>query len=996
MAYRVEVRNRPDVKDSRGESITREINSFLNVQVSSVGTQSVYLIDAALTKEELNKIKDQLFLDPVIEEAVIGKFSDLKCDWIAEVSFKPGVTDNVGKTSHSAVEDVIKRKLKPGENVYTSTQFLFSGESLAESDIKTIASKLLYNPLIQSIRINSLEEWNKADEYTSVPKIQGEQKVRINYYDLSLSDDRLMQFSQKQMLALSIEELHSVTDYFKNPEVQEKRKKLGLDPEKPTDVEMECIAQTWSEHCKHKIFNALIDYSDNGFKIQINSLFDTYIKKATKEISKDVSWLVSVFHDNAGVVRFNDKYNIVYKVETHNSPSALEPYGGAITGIVGVNRDPLGTGKGAELLINVWGYCFGSPFYKGDVPTELLHPRTIREGVHRGVIDGGNQSGIPYGRGWEFFDPRYMGKPLVFCGTVGTLPVTLHGKSSHLKEAYPGDFIVMAGGRIGKDGIHGATFSSEELHEESPVQAVQIGDPITQKKMYDFLIEARDLNLYNNITDNGAGGLSSSIGEMALSSNGAKFDLSKAPLKYQGLEPWEILISEAQERMTLAVPPEKIESFKALAERRDVEITVLGEFDNSGYLNVTYGEKTILYIDLDFLHNGDPQMKLKAKWEEPHFPEPLFEEPENYETVLNDILARLNVCSNETKARQYDHEVKGLSVIKPFTGLDADVPADATVFMIENGSIEGIVLAEGKNPHFGDIDTYHMVASAVDEAVRRVVASGGKLGTISGLDNFCWPDPVQSAKTPDGEYKLAQLVRANMALYDYTKAYKVPCISGKDSMKNDCIIGGKKISIPPTLLFSVIGKINDISKATTLDVKKAGDLVYILGSTFDETGASEYYYYMGEKMENNPYIGKKVPKVDASIALDIYRKLEAAIENETVNSVHTPTLGGLGIAFAKTAFAGGMGLNIDLNKCPADNIERNDVLLFSESNSRFIVTVPAEKKEEFEKIVNGISFANVGVVTQSKQLKVTGIDGSQIIDIDINDLKNKWQNTLRD
>jgi len=629
------------------------------------------------------------------------------------------------------------------------------------------------------------------------------------------------------------------------------------------------------------------------------------------------------------------------------------------------------------------------------MPQGLLHPLRIREGVHKGVIDGGNQSGIPYGRGWEFFDERYIGKPLVFCGTLGFLPEKVNKQPSHLKKADPGDYIIMSGGKIGKDGIHGATFSSEELHKDSPVQAVQIGDPITQKKMYDFIVEARDLGLYKCITDNGAGGLSSSVGEMAQSSGGCELDLEKAPLKYEGLQPWEILLSEAQERMTLAVKSDTLDEFLKLAEKREVDVTVLGKFTDSGKFHVLYGDKTVARLDMEFFHNGLPKMRLDAVWEQKKYDEPQHNDPIHFGEIMRGMLGRLNICSIESKCRIYDHEVKGLSVIKPFVGVEGDVPSDAVIFMLELGEPDGIVLAEGKNPSYSDIDTYHMVASAVDEAVRRIVAAGGDIEHIAGLDNFCWPDPVQSEKTPDGNYKLAQLVRANQALYDCCKAYGVPCISGKDSMKNDCIFEGNKISIPPTLLFSAVGRIKDYSKAVTMDVKRAGDLIYILGTTDDETGASEYYRYVGEKERGEAYIGNKIPKVNPDKALELYNRLSTTIDKGLIHSAHTPTMGGLGIGFAKMAFGGNLGLDINLQKIPGKNIARNDVLLFSETNSRFIVSVSPENKDEFEKIMEGIVYSLIGQVITDKRLKIKGLNGKLILDDDISELKDSWKSTLR-
>jgi len=674
------------------------------------------------------------------------------------------------------------------------------------------------------------------------------------------------------------------------------------------------------------------------------------------------------------------------KVETHNSPSALDPYGGALTGIVGVNRDPLGTGRGARLIANTDVFCFASPFYEGEIPKRLMHPKRIFEGVRRGVEHGGNKSGIPTINGSIVFDNRYLGKPLVYCGTVGIMPREINGKPSHLKEIENGDLAVMVGGRIGKDGIHGATFSSEELHEGSPATAVQIGDPITQKNMMDFLLEARDLGLYKTLTDNGAGGLSSSVGELAQISGGCEIYIDKCPLKYPGLNPWEILISESQERMTVIVPPDKIDEFVELSRRRGVESTVVGKFTNSSKFHVLFEGNSIAYLDMDFFHNGAPQMKLNAVWMPPEHKEPDFPEPVDMNKTLKDMLSRLNICSKEYVVRQYDHEVQGGSVVKPLTGKENDGPSDAAVIRPVLDSFEGIVISHGICSRYSDIDTYHMTACAIDEAVRNAVAVGANPNHMAGLDNFCWCDPVKSEKTPDGEYKLAQLVRSNKALYDYTIKFCVPCISGKDSMKNDYMIGDIKISIPPTLLFSVIAKIDDVRKAVTMDAKKPGDLVYVLGTTRDELGGSEYYAMKG-------FMGKNVPKVDADSAIERYKKLHTAIKQGLISSCHDCSDGGLGVALAETAFSGGLGMEIDLRKVPVEGLERNDKILFSETPSRFVVTIPPENKEKFENTIK-TDFSCIGGVTKNPEFIVKGINGKIIINSDIEELKKAWKQTL--
>jgi len=862
---------------------------------------------------------------------------------------------------------------------------------IGSDDAERIASSLLANDLIERYVIVDGKSWDRRKGLSPyVPRVIGEDRLHVEEINLDTSDKALMKISNDRVLALNLEEMKALRNYLKNSAILKERRKAGLG-KNMTDAELECLAQTWSEHCKHKIFNARIVYEDErGVGEEINSLFDSYIKRATKEIrerqGKD-DWCLSVFVDNAGIIKFNKDYNLVFKVETHNSPSALDPYGGALTGIVGVNRDPFGTGMGAKLIFNTDVFCFAPPAYDKPLPKRILHPRRIYEGVREGVEHGGNKSGIPTINGCIVFDERFLGKPLVYCGTGGIMPSVILGKPTHTKEIMAGDVIVMAGGRIGKDGIHGATFSSEELHEGSPVTAVQIGDPITQKKMTDFLLMARDRGLYRCITDNGAGGLSSSVGETAKLSGGCEIDLKKAPLKYAGLNPWEILISESQERMTLAVAPELVNEFLELAQKMDVEATVVGRYTDSGRFHVLYGDRTVAYLEMDFLHDGVPQMQLHAKWQPRIYPEPDFPEPADMGQALKDMLSRLNICSKESVVRQYDHEVQGGSVVKPLVGVCNDGPSDAAVIRPILTSFEGVVVANGICPRYGDIDTYHMAACAIDEAIRNAIAVGGSLEFMAGLDNFCWCDPVQSEKTPDGEYKLAQLVRANKALYDYTRAFGVPCISGKDSMKNDYHIGNVKISIPPTLLFSTMGKINDVRKAVTLDAKRPGDLVYILGETYHELGGSEWYAMHG-------FVGNQVPKVNAEKAKVLYSALSRAMNAGLVASCHDCSDGGAGVAIAETAFAGGLGMLIHLALFPSSGIDRNDTLLFSESQSRFVVTISPAAKEPFEAIMKGIATGQVGTVLAEGLLKIDGIDGKRIIDEDINELKAVWQRPL--
>ncbi len=999
MPHRIEVALKNHLKDAQGLKVVKRCSEDLGIQASDIRTIKVYLVDVELDDQKLKQAAEGPLSDPVIQNYSIDSPLSLKLPmkwkWLIEVGFRPGVTDNEGRTAKEALELLLGRSLSREEGVFTATQYCISGD-ITRDDAERMARDLLANDLIQRSTVMSRQEVEAAWEgegnpFYSVPKVTSTAKAVVEEMDLNqFSDEELERLSKERVLALNLKEMHMIRDYLNRPDVIEARKRIGLS-HKITDVELEALAQTWSEHCKHKIFNAKIFYQDErGNEEVIDSLFDTYIKAGTDRIREQMGekdWCLSVFKDNAGVVSFNEKLNVAFKVETHNSPSALDPYGGALTGIVGVNRDPFGTGMGAKLVFNTDVFCFGPPDYKGELPPGLLHPKRIFEGVREGVEHGGNQSGIPTVNGSILFDERYLGKPLVFCGTGGVMPKEVCSRPAHEKKAQPGDAIVMCGGRIGKDGIHGATFSSEELHEGSPATAVQIGDPITQKKMTDFLLRARDLCLYHSITDNGAGGLSSSVGEMAQEAGGMELHLDRAPLKYPGLQPWEILLSEAQERMTVAVPRDKLDEFMALAEKMGVEATELGSFTASGKFHCLYQGKTVAYLDLDFVHDGVPQLELRAEWNPPNHEEPNFPEPDDLGQTLINLLSRYNICSKEYVVRQYDHEVQGGSVVKPLTGVMDDGPSDAAVIRPDLDSFEGLIVAHGICPRYSDIDAYHMVCCAVDEAVRNAIAVGGSLEFMAGLDNFCWCDPVQSEKTPDGHYKLAQLVRANKGLYDICTSYGVPCISGKDSMKNDATIGGVKISIPPTLLYSVISKIEDVRLAVTMDAKRPGDLVYVLGTTYQEMGASEYFHMMG-------FIGNVVPKVRLEQAKRCYNALSSAIRKGLVASCHDCSDGGLAVALAETAFSGGLGMIIDLDAIPSEGVTRRDFLLFSESQSRFVVTVSPSNQAAFEKEMEGTGFMLVGRVTQTEHFQMES-KGEIVLRETIHDLKEAWQRPLR-
>ncbi|MBU6391089.1 MAG: phosphoribosylformylglycinamidine synthase subunit PurL, partial [Planctomycetes bacterium] len=779
---------------------------------------------------------------------------------------------------------------------------------------------------------------------------------------LSAGNNQLEEISIRGQLSLNLPEMQSIQKYYKS-----------LNRE-PTDIELETIAQTWSEHCVHKTFKGIIDFNGNI----IDNLLRSTIMRATKELNRP--WCVSVFKDNAGIINFDDNYNVCFKVETHNHPSAIEPYGGANTGIGGVIRDIMGTGLGGKPILNTDVFCFGLPDTPQDkIPQGALHPKRIFKGVVAGVRDYGNRMGIPTANGAIFFDERYMGNPIVFCGTVGLIP-----KNKCQKKVCAGDLIVVVGGRTGRDGIHGATFSSAELHEQSEQisgGAVQIGNAITEKALLDTLLQARDKGLYNCITDCGAGGLSSAVGEMG-QDLGALVNLGKVPLKYEGLSYTEIWISEAQERMVLAVPPEKEHDILGLFSAENVEATVIGKFTSDKILRLFYNSEVVGEIEMDFLHNGLPRLERKAVWHKPTFEEPALPEKKDYGTDLKRILAAWNVCSKEWVIRQYDHEVQGGSVLKPLQGVHNDGPGDACVFIPVLGSKKGIVVSNGMNPRYGDIDPYHMAASAIDEALRQIIAVGGNLKQVALLDNFCWGN----TNKPD---RLGSLVKTAQACYDIALAYGTPFISGKDSLNNEFVTDKETIVIPPTLLISAISVMEDVRNAVSMDIKEPGNLIYLVGLTRAELGGSHYYHIHG-------YKGNNVPRVDATLGKKIMDTISEATKLGIVRSCHDCSEGGLAVAVAEMSFSGGYGMALNLSAVATEGtICRDDTLLFSESNTRFVVEVRPKHQKQFETLVKDIPCGLLGKVTAEPLLKINGLHNKPIMNENIYDLKEAWQLPLR-
>jgi len=786
---------------------------------------------------------------------------------------------------------------------------------------------------------------------------------------MDADDQALEALSRKRSLSLNVGEMRAVQGHFCA---------LGRDP---TEAELETLAQTWSEHCSHKTFKGRITYQSLGEgDVCPSRTYENLLKETIMQVTSDLAkpWCISVFSDNAGIIAFDKDIAIAFKVETHNHPSALEPYGGAGTGVGGVIRDILGVGLGAWPIANTDVFCFGPLDYPKDkLGSGVLSPLRVFKGVVAGVRDYGNKMGIPTVNGAICFDEGFLYNPLVYCGSVGLIPT-----SAVAKEVRPGDLVVVIGGRTGRDGIHGATFSSAELTQEIPPSVVQIGNPIIQKKFADVLMCARDARLYRAITDCGAGGFSSAIGELG-ADGGVRVHLEKAPLKYEGLAPWEIWVSESQERMVLAVPKECQIQLLELFSQEDVEATVLGEFTDSHTLEVFYKGAPVVNLGMDFLHKGCPKVEAQATWK-PASPEiTAFEEPSNLAEILLTILAMPTVASKEWVIRQYDHEVQARTILKPLVGRTKDGPSDACGLQISPDSLKGIVVGNGINPQYGKIDAYWMAASVIDEAVRNVVAVGGDPEHLALLDNFCWGDP----KKPEC---LGSLVRAAQACADVAKAFETPFISGKDSFNNVYKDPHKDQpqSIPPTLLISSVAVVNDIRQLVTLDAKVSGNLLYIVGWTKEELGGSCY------ALARSMCLGS-VPQVEGPTAKKIFDKIHQAIKKGWIRACHDCAEGGVAVAAAEMAFSGQLGVTIDISKVPlagslAEN-PRHDKVLFSESNSRFLCEVSPQDKEAFEKNMQGLPFGCIGQFSRLRLFSVTGKDQKEILHLACEELKSSWQ-----
>ncbi len=940
-----------------------------------------YLVQGDLDLDAATQMAVTLLSDSITERTVVAEVGD---DCLTEppddnatlihVMPKPGVMDPVADSTVAAAID----SGWPVQAVRTMCKYWLP--ELPAEQLDCICRRALSNDSVEQVVVGPLQLERLA--------VGGAYSFELKTITIrNLDDAGLVALSRDGQLYLTLVEMQTIRDHFVE---------LGREP---TDIELETLAQTWSEHCSHKTLGGRINYrgpgvdgTPGGDHRQYQSMLKETIFAATQTLraaaGKD-DLCVSVFKDNAGVVKFNDEFHACFKVETHNHPSALEPYGGANTGLGGVIRDPLGTGMGAKPVCNTDVFCFAPP----DTPVEslppgVLHPRRVINGVVAGVRDYGNRMGIPTVNGAIYFDKRYLGNPLVYCGNVAMIPVGMESK-----RVMPNDLIVAMGGRTGRDGIHGATFSSAELTSESESLsggAVQIGNAITEKMVMDVLLEARDRGLYNAVTDCGAGGFSSAVGEMG-EELGAEVWLEKCPLKYDGLSYTEIWISEAQERMVLAVPVTKWDSLKALCESEGVEVAAIGEFLPTGRLHLTYAGKTVGDLSMQVLHEGRPPIIRDAVYSPP-LAEPLsggsaatgtLDQAAATKSLMN-IVGSLNVASKHWVIRQYDHEVQGGSVVKPLVGPQCDGPSDAAVIRPLAQSRRGLVIACGMNPHFGDFDTYHMATSAIDEAMRNAVCVGADPSRIAILDNFCWG-------YTDRPETLGSLVRAAIACHDAAVALGTPFISGKDSLNNEFSYfddaGAKQsISIPPSLLISAMGQINDIGLAVTMDLKRAGNAIYLVGQTHQELGGSHYSLVNG-------LCGGEVPKVDLPRAKLTFATVHAAMQKRLIRSCHDLSEGGLAVTVAEMSMAGRLGVRVDAAGLEA---ELDDVgRLFAESNTRFAIEVTRENEPTIASRFNdaNVPLRRIGEVTGDDRV-VISIGENKLVDEPIEALVSRWKSPL--
>ena len=872
-------------------------------------------VDGCLSPSDIKRLCHEILVDPVTDEVVLGEPS-----WdgpAVEVAPIAGVTDSAARELERAAATLGLPRIRAA----TARRYELLGD-LGKADIDLLTRRLLANPTIERHHIGLLAPCFIPENSTEWPRVR---TVRMT----GLGDDGLNELSRRRMLALDLDEMRAVQTYF------------GMQQREPTDAELETIAQTWSEHCSHKTFNAQIrlEHTDHTGSVSVEEFEDgllTLLRRATAELGKP--WLRSAFVDNAGIIAFDEHFDLAVKVETHNHPSALEPFGGANTGVGGVVRDVLGVSARPIACTDV--LCFGpADLPNGDLPRGVLHPARIRAGVTAGIGDYANKLGLPTVNGAVLYDRGYIGNPLVFCGAVGLLP-----SGSHPVEPQPGDRIILIGGRTGRDGVRGATFSSAGLDAEiadKAGSAVQIGDPITEKGCIEVVERARDAGLYNAVTDCGAGGLSSAVGEMG-SELGATVDLAAVQLKYPGLRPWEIWLSEAQERMVLAVPCERVEALADLACVWNVELSDIGSFTDTGRLVVRHslpggspsvdsggassesattrrsGTRSrqgreagsvdaveVVDLPMEFLHHGRPRRRMAAVHQDPELPAALDSlhgvDSICLSSLLLDLLAHPNISSSEPIVRTYDHEVGGGTVVRPFVGPGADGPSDAAVLKPLGTwhHSRAVALAVGINPRVGRLDPRAMALHCIDEAFRNLVAVGADPDRVALLDNFCWGDPTR----PD---RLGSLVRAVQGCADGALRYQAPFVSGKDSLHNE--FNGR--AVPGTLLISAVGIVPDLRRAVTSPLKEPGGDLWLVGPTPGDDSGSDR---LGGSLVAE-VLGIADTRVPEPIAepLGLYRSVHSLITEGRIRAAHDVSDGGAAVALAEMAIGGQLGLQAQL------------------------------------------------------------------------------------
>lgn len=919
----------------------------------------------------------------------------------AEVQHRPGITDTLARASTEAL--MAAAGVPQGTPWQDWGVAVYSGWQLeldAAVDAATVQAVLerdLANPLLHRVQVASSEQL-QASGWFAPPAAPPADAVAPPMQLIPLRVEALQAENRARGLALSEAEIATLIKHFSQP--SDFRQQQGWAGH-VTEVELECLAQTWSEHCKHKIFAADISYSEDvgatpplGAQ-EVSSLYKTYVQRPTRELW-DCGYLVSVFSDNAGIVDFDPHINVCIKAETHNSPSALTPYEGALTGVLGCNRDILGCGLGARPVAGMDVFCLSGAdlFPPADDPRRphgLKDPAVIFRGVHRGVRDASHQGELPVVNGSVRFAAEFGGKPLVFVASVGVIPKQVAGRPSEQNTIRPGDCIVVAGGRVGRDGLHGATFSSLALEHDDVPNTVQ-GDAIVQKRLQDFTLAARDAGLIQALTDNGAGGLSSSVGEMAELAGGARLDLARHPAKYAGLADWEILVSESQERMSYAVAPEHVDAFLALAREMRVEASVLGEFTASGAFEVHHAGREVARLDLDFLHHGLEKMRLTAHFEGPKAHQsfyrrvprqPVQQRLEQLPGILATLMADPNVASRQFMTQAYDLQALGTTHLGPFVG---STPSPAAVLDLHaHGGAAGnaLVLAHGICPQFSWHDTWLMAQKAVDAALRGLVAAGGDPDRAALLDNFCWPDPLEGAGNPDARHKLGQLVRACAGMAEAARTFAAPFVSGKDSMKNDFIgrtQGGEpiKISVPPTLLVTAIAPNPDIARSVSADFEQARDLIYVVGDLTDSLYGSSYAEMYDVATSDPEY-------PDLARAAQRYRALHALMQQGLVASCQRVGAGGLLAAALQSCFGQRLGLELALDGMAWPQ-------LFSETGCLLVASVREADKAAFEAALDG--HVHLLGRTSARFYLHASRDGVSV-DLDLEPLLQAWSGGMR-